>query len=166
MKTIPYVNTAPLANPAAADYIPTFVYEGLSDPSGRPDVEIRNDFYGTRRRLRIGVLGAGISGLQFLHFAQRLEDVEIVVYEMNEEVGGVVRVWAICSWVLLTLLGTKLTVGISGSQVNTLVADVTLHLRCINSHGEQISGLKCMRLLPKIWHICRPLPGRTISIDI
>ena len=91
MRVTDYVNTQPLANPAAADYIPTFLYDGLPDPSGRPDVEIRNDFFGTRRKLRIGVLGAGISGLNFLHFAERLHDVDIVVYEMNDDVGGVVR---------------------------------------------------------------------------
>lgn len=31
-------------------------------------------------------------GLQFLHSAEKLKDVEIVVYEMNEDVGGVVRI--------------------------------------------------------------------------
>lgn len=90
MGTVRYESKVPLENPYAADYVPKFLYDGLCDPSGRPDVEIRDDFYGTRRRLRIGVLGAGISGLQFLHFAQQLRDVEIVVYEMNEDVGGVV----------------------------------------------------------------------------
>lgn len=91
MTAINYVNRQPLVNTKAADYIPTFLYDGLPDPEGRPDVEIRNDFYGTRRKLRIGVLGAGISGMQFLHSAERLKDVEIVVYEMNDDVGGVVR---------------------------------------------------------------------------
>lgn len=92
MKEIDYINDQPLSNPKAADYIPTFLYEGLADPAGRPDVEIRNDFYGTRRKLRIAVLGAGIMGMQFLHSAEKLKDVEIVVYEMNDDVGGVVRI--------------------------------------------------------------------------
>ena len=109
LKEIPYRASRPLANPKAADYVPTyvtsniwskvlalcsrnrsFVYAGLPDPSGRPDIEVSNDFYGTRRKLRIGVLGAGISCLQFLHSAERLKDVEIVVYEMNDDIGGVV----------------------------------------------------------------------------
>ena len=90
MKEIRYQVDQPLENPKAADYIPTFLYDGLPDPSGRSDVEIRNDFFGSRRKLRIGVLGAGIMGLQFLHSAEKLRDVEIVVYEMNEDVGGVV----------------------------------------------------------------------------
>lgn len=83
--------TDPLAHPAAADFLPKYLHAGFDDPSGRPDVKIRDDFYGTRRKLRIGVLGAGISGINFLHFAEeRLRDVEIVVYERNEDVGGVV----------------------------------------------------------------------------
>ncbi|TKA82739.1 hypothetical protein B0A55_01085 [Friedmanniomyces simplex] len=85
-----YVNSSPLAHPAAADFIPRYLHQGLPDPSGRPDVRIRDDFYGTRRKLRVGVLGAGISGLNFLHYAEEhLKDVEIVVYERNEDVGGV-----------------------------------------------------------------------------
>ncbi|KAK0353916.1 hypothetical protein LTR91_008251 [Friedmanniomyces endolithicus] len=85
-----YINADPLAHPAAAAFIPRYLHQGLPDPSGRPDVRIRDDFYGTRRKLRVGVLGAGISGLNFLHYAeQHLRDVEIVVYERNEDVGGV-----------------------------------------------------------------------------
>ncbi|KAK0247243.1 hypothetical protein B0A54_11929 [Friedmanniomyces endolithicus] len=85
-----YINADPLAHPAAAAFIPRYLHQGQPDSSGRPDVRIRDDFYGTRRKLRIGVLGAGISGLNFLHYAeQHLRDVEIVVYERNEDVGGV-----------------------------------------------------------------------------
>lgn len=91
MKEVQYEAKGSLEHPKAADYVPTFLYEGLPDPSGKPDVEIRDDFFGTRRRLRIGVLGAGIMGLQFLHSAESLRDVEIVVYEMNDDVGGVVE---------------------------------------------------------------------------
>ncbi|KAK0265362.1 hypothetical protein LTR35_017106 [Friedmanniomyces endolithicus] len=85
-----YINADPLAHPAAAAFIPRYLHQGLPDPSGRPDVRIRDDFYGRRRKLRIGVLAAGISGLNFLHYAeQHLKDIEIVVYERNEDVGGV-----------------------------------------------------------------------------
>lgn len=80
-------STAP-AHPAAVNYIPKYLHE---DPSGTPDVAIRDDFFGTRRKLRIGVLGAGVCAINFLHFAeQQLQDVEIVVFERNEDVGGVV----------------------------------------------------------------------------
>lgn len=93
MGRIEYNNSVPLVHPAAADFLPKYLHEGIPDPSGKPDVKIRDDFYGTRRKMRIGVLGAGISCLNFLHFAeQRLEDVEIVVYERNDDVGGVVRI--------------------------------------------------------------------------
>lgn len=90
MDRVDYKATA-FEHPAAADYAPTYLHTGFSDPSGRPDVKIRDDFYGTRRRMRIGVLGAGITAINFLHFAeQSLKDVDIVLYERNEEVGGVV----------------------------------------------------------------------------
>lgn len=90
MKEVKYETKSSLEHPKAADYVPTFLYEGLPDPSGKPDVDIRDDFFGTRRKLRIGVLGAGIMGLQFLHSAESLRDVEMIVYEMNDDVGGVV----------------------------------------------------------------------------
>lgn len=90
MGRIPYEHNLPDSHPAA-DYLPAYLHEGFPDPSGRPDIKIRDDFYGTRRKLRIGVLGAGMSSINFLHFAEQyLKDVEIVVYERNEDVGGVV----------------------------------------------------------------------------
>jgi len=89
--TIPY-HPQELQNPLAAPYIPTYTHPGFQDPSGHPDPKIRDDFYGQRRKIRIGVLGAGISSINFLHFAeQNLQDYDIVVYERNEDVGGVVR---------------------------------------------------------------------------
>lgn len=89
-ETIPYT-PQPLSNPLAADYIPTYTHPGFQDPTGRPEPRIRDDFYGQRRKVRIGVLGAGISCINFLHFAETtLKDYEVVVYERNEDVGGVV----------------------------------------------------------------------------
>ena len=88
---IDYPQDVPLDHPAAADYLPQYLHDSFPDPSGRPDPKIRDDFYGTRRKLRIGILGAGISCINFLHFAEeRLRDVEYVVYDKNEDVGGVV----------------------------------------------------------------------------
>jgi hypothetical protein len=93
MGRVQYEPKAPLSHPAAADYLPHYLYDDFTDPSGVPDVRIRDDFYGTRRKLRIGILGAGTTCINFLHFAEeRLKDVDIVVYEKNEDVGGVVRV--------------------------------------------------------------------------
>ena len=88
---IDYPQDVPLEHPAAADFLPQYLHDRFHDPSGRPDPKIRDDFYGTRRKLRIGILGAGICSLNFLHFAERqLKDVEFVVYEKNKDVGGVV----------------------------------------------------------------------------
>jgi hypothetical protein len=90
MTTVEYSPPQPLSNPAASKFVPTYLHTGIADPSGRPDVRISDDFYGTRRKLRIAVVGAGGSGLQFLHDAQRLKDVEIVVYDKNHEVRAII----------------------------------------------------------------------------
>jgi hypothetical protein len=91
---IPYPQDVRLEHSAAVDFLPQYLHNSFPDPSGRPDPKIRDDFYGTRRKLRIGVLGAGVCCINFLHFAkERLRDVEVVVYEKNEDVGGVVRFW-------------------------------------------------------------------------
>lgn len=77
------------SNEAARQYIPRFIYQDIN----REDVDIKEEFYGTRRKLKIGVLGAGISTLNFLHYLQEKipsESTEIVVYEQNRDVGGVV----------------------------------------------------------------------------
>ena len=88
---VDYPQDVPLDHPAAVDYLPQYIHDRFPDPSGRPDPKIRDDFYGTRRKLRIGILGAGISCINFLHYAeQQLRDVEYVVYDKNEDVGGVV----------------------------------------------------------------------------
>ncbi len=88
---IDYPQDVPLEHSAAVDYLPKYLHNSFPDPSGRPDPKVRDDFHGTRRKLRIGILGAGICSINFLHYAQeQLQDVEYVVYEKNEDVGGVV----------------------------------------------------------------------------
>jgi hypothetical protein len=53
------------------------------------DVTIGEEPYGTKKRMRIALLGAGVSGLNFFKFAEeKLENVEIVCYEKNRDVGG------------------------------------------------------------------------------
>ena len=87
MTTVDYSPPEPLSGPKeASKFVPRYLHTGIADASGRPDVRIRDDFYGTRRKLRIAVVGAGGSGLQFLHDGQRLKDVDIVVYDRNHEV--------------------------------------------------------------------------------
>lgn len=106
MTTVEYAPPEPPSNPEANKFVPTYLHTGFSDASGRGDVRIRDDFYGTRRKLRIAVVGAGGSGLQFLHDAQRLKDVEIVVYDRNHEVCSVILVFNFQGFLL-----TKLEVG-------------------------------------------------------
>jgi NAD(P)-binding Rossmann-like domain len=53
------------------------------------DVTIREENFGTKKKMRIAMLGAGISGVNFFKFAEeKLENVDIVCYEKNHDVGG------------------------------------------------------------------------------
>jgi len=53
------------------------------------DVTIREEPYGTKKKMRIAMLGAGVSGLNFFKFAEdKLDNVEIICYEKNCDVGG------------------------------------------------------------------------------
>jgi cation diffusion facilitator CzcD-associated flavoprotein CzcO len=53
------------------------------------EVPIHEEPFGSKKKMRIAMLGAGISGLNFFKFAeQKLENVEIVCYEKNGDVGG------------------------------------------------------------------------------
>ena len=50
------------------------------------DVTIREENFGTKKRMRIAMLGAGISGINFFKFAEeKLENVDIVCYEKNRD---------------------------------------------------------------------------------
>ncbi|KAK5443483.1 hypothetical protein LTS15_010628 [Exophiala xenobiotica] len=71
---------------------------GLADREERPevinnpspeDVTILEQLYGTRKKMRIIMLGAGMSGLNFFKFAEeKLKNVEIICYEKNADIGG------------------------------------------------------------------------------
>lgn len=57
--------------------------------SSSRDVPIREERLGSKKRMRVAMLGAGISGLNFFKFAEeKLENVDIVCYEKNADVGG------------------------------------------------------------------------------
>lgn len=89
LEKVPYQPKHEPSNEAARQYMPKFLYR---NPDSQ-DVTIKEEFYGARRKLRIGILGAGISTLNFLHYLQEkipAETVEVVVYEQNHDVGGVV----------------------------------------------------------------------------
>jgi cation diffusion facilitator CzcD-associated flavoprotein CzcO len=60
----------------------------INDPSPN-DVPILEQLCGTRKKMRIAMLGAGVSGLNFFKFAEdKLKNVEIICYEKNADVGG------------------------------------------------------------------------------
>ena len=53
--------------------------------------EIFEQPLGTKRRLKVIILGAGASGIDFFKNAEeRLENVEIQCYEKNSDIGGTV----------------------------------------------------------------------------
>ncbi|KAK4948538.1 hypothetical protein LTR10_012542 [Elasticomyces elasticus] len=53
------------------------------------DVTIHEQLYGTRKKMRVVMLGAGVSGLNFFKSAEeKLKNVEIICYEKNDDVGG------------------------------------------------------------------------------
>ena len=50
---------------------------------------IKEEPMGTKRKLKVVVLGAGVSGINFTKVAQdKLENVEVVCYEKNDDIGG------------------------------------------------------------------------------
>ncbi|KPI36365.1 putative sterigmatocystin biosynthesis monooxygenase stcW [Cyphellophora attinorum] len=51
--------------------------------------EIREQPFGTKKRMRIVIMGAGVSGLNFFKQSEsKLENVEVQCYEKNNDVGG------------------------------------------------------------------------------
>ncbi|KIW84300.1 hypothetical protein Z517_03550 [Fonsecaea pedrosoi CBS 271.37] len=53
------------------------------------DVAIAEQFYGVRKTLRVAMIGAGVSGLNFLKLAEeKLDNVNIICYEKNSDIGG------------------------------------------------------------------------------
>ncbi|KAF7190066.1 putative sterigmatocystin biosynthesis monooxygenase stcW [Pseudocercospora fuligena] len=90
LERIPFEPKEPPSNPAAEFYVPKFIYH---DPDGPDSVNIKEEFFGSRKKLRIAVQGAGISCFQFLHHLQISGippgSIDVVVYEKNHDVGGV-----------------------------------------------------------------------------
>lgn len=60
----------------------------VNNPS-KDDVTILEQLCGAKKKLRIVFLGAGASGLNFFKYAEeKLENVEVVCYEKNNDIGG------------------------------------------------------------------------------
>lgn len=58
-------------------------------PNSENGYTIKEQPSGTTRRMKIIVIGAGASGINFAKFQQdKLKDVETVIYEKNPDVGG------------------------------------------------------------------------------
>ena len=56
------------------------------DPSG---YRIREEPFGTRRRIRVVLMGAGASTVNFLKKAEEtMQNLDVTVYEKNHDVGG------------------------------------------------------------------------------
>ena len=90
LERVPHQPCQPSSHGAAKAYMPTFLYHVPEDTSS---LQIREEFFGSRRKLRLCILGAGISCInlpQLLESNLPLESLEIVVYEREKDVGGVV----------------------------------------------------------------------------
>src|ERR1700753_2924126 len=66
------------------------LHDGVPAPeSDSAGYTIREEHYGTKRRLSVILMGAGASTLNFLKKAEEeMQNLDIVVYEKNQDVGG------------------------------------------------------------------------------
>lgn len=69
---------------------PTAERDGLLIPDrDETGYQIREQPYGTKRKTKVILMGAGASTLNFLKVAgERMQNLEIVSYEKNRDVGG------------------------------------------------------------------------------
>lgn len=103
--------------------------------------------FGTKRRMKVIILGAGVSGISFFKRAEeQLENVEIVCYEKNHDVGGTVRIQRnklLCqpSEALTSAPGlTKPHRHLSGSRTATLAWPAIFPLSTTNTLGNRSRG--------------------------
>lgn len=81
------------ANPRVADIDhnnPTAERDGFTIPeTDETGYRIREEPYGTKRRMRVVLMGAGASTVNFLKKAEEeMDNLDICVYEKNADVGG------------------------------------------------------------------------------
>ena len=87
--------------------------------------------YDSKRKLRVIHIGGGASGICFSKFAEeRLENVEIQIYEKNHDVGG--------TWLENRYVKTYLDVDLAEHLSDTQVVPATYLLRLTSSHGHAI----------------------------
>jgi len=69
--------------------IPTSDHFYLNNPDPENDVDIPEQLFGSRKKLRVIVLGCGMSGINFFKFAEdKASNLDIQCYEKNEDIGG------------------------------------------------------------------------------
>lgn len=69
--------------------VPTSDEFYLNRPDPEHDVDISEQMFGSRRKLRVIVIGSGMSGLNFFKFAEdKATNLDIRCYEKNEDIGG------------------------------------------------------------------------------
>lgn len=73
-----------------ADNVPTDERDGFTVPvEDSAGYRIREEPYGTRRKMRVVLMGAGASTANFLKKAEEeMQNLDICVYEKNSDVGG------------------------------------------------------------------------------
>lgn len=69
---------------------PVIDYDGPPAPeTDETGYRIREEPYGTKRKIRVVLMGAGASSLNFFKKAEEeMQDLEIVCYEKNKDIGG------------------------------------------------------------------------------
>lgn len=61
----------------------------LNNPDPAHDADIPDQLYGSKRKLRVIVIGSGMSGINFFKYAEdKASNLEIRCYEKNEDIGG------------------------------------------------------------------------------
>lgn len=121
--------------------------------------QIREQSFGTKKRMRIVVIGAGVSGLSFFKMAEEnLKNVEIICYEKNTDIGGTV------SNIEFEERSCLLIERYSGWRIGTRAVLVTFLLLSTNIAGNHKSGQSTTRNLQRSGAISRVLNKRTTSL--
>jgi hypothetical protein len=132
---------------AADENEPVVDYDGPAAPeTDETGYRIREEPYGTKRKLRVVLMGAGASSLNFFKKAEEeMENVDITCYEKNRDVGG--------TWLENRYPGCKfLAVNISGLSQTLIVA------RCLRYTQRELPiQLEDQTLVPLLLVLTRDL---------
>ena len=113
--------------------------------NGTADYTVMEASLGIPRHLRIITIGAGASGLNMArHVELHMTNVEHVIYEKNEDVGGTWfenRLLPSLSWFDHTIQGLTI-------YEDTLAARAIFRVIITNSHGNQIRSGQICKAIP------------------